>query len=371
MGIRHLSIHQFRLFSDIEFSPSPDLNIIHGPNASGKTSVLEAICILSRGRSFRTNNIKHAVKAGSEKFQLIAKIDSLDRQVYVGMERGMSHFEVRFDGQQVKKISDLSAQIPVQVIQPDSHKIIEEGPELRRRYLDWGVFHLHHSFSVSHSNYLKNLRQRNAALKSKHPVELVKAWDVELIKAANEIDQQRKHYLEQLNQVLPPLLANQLGKFDFSMNYYPGWNRDYSFEEALFNNLPKDLEAGFTSVGPHRADLKLSVDGIPAAEKISRGQQKILVTTMLLAQAILYNQQQACSQQSQCILLIDDVAAELDETHRKKLIQVLDENQFQLFVTSITPGKLWDRYTKNQLRIDLNRKCGTHAGGAHRAPSGA
>ncbi len=339
----------------MEFSPSPDLNIIHGPNASGKTSVLEAICMLSRGRSFRTNNIKHLIRSGSEKFQLVARIDSLDREVFVGMERSRSDSEVRLDGRQVKKISDLSAQIPVQVIQPDSHKIIEEGPELRRRYLDWGVFHLHHEFSNSHAHYSKSLRQRNAALKNRQPVELVKAWDAELIKAANEIDRLRRDYIEQLSLVLPPLLRDQLGKFDFSMKYYPGWNQDHGFDEALFNNLPKDLEAGFTSVGPHRADLKLSVDGVPAAEKISRGQQKILVTTMLLAQAILYNRKQATDGRNKCILLIDDVAAELDENHRRKLIQVLDANEFQLFVTSISPGKLWQSYTRDQLRIDLDK----------------
>jgi len=350
MGIHSLSINNFRVFSHLEYLPSQHLNIIHGSNASGKTSFLEAICFLSRGKSFRTQNIDRVIQNNKGSLQVVAKIDHQNKLVPVGIQREKGNTHIRFNNETINRVSILSQNLPVQIIQPDSHKLVEEGPVQRRKYLDWGVFHVEQEFHESWTLYQKNLKQRNAALKQNRSSQTISAWDSELIKYANKIDQMRSKYVEHLVEMIPNYLKFLLGNIDFDIRYYKGWKLDESFESSLKSSFSLDTRMGFTHVGPHRADLKLQIQGVPATEKISRGQQKILVTTLLLSQAILYNKLSG----KQCILLIDDVAAELDQQHQTKLIELLSSHNFQLFVTSIIPGNIWSSFQKDQKRLDLN-----------------
>jgi len=182
------------------------------------------------------------------------------------------------------------------------------------------------------------LKQRNAALRLRQSRTLVMAWDKELSETGTLIDEMREAYIVKLKNSLPEYIQFQLGKINLDLKYYKGWKTDRSLPESLESNLPVDLDRGFTSTGIHRADLKFTIDGVPAEDKLSRGQQKILVSTLLLIQAKLFQTLTG----RKCILLIDDVAAELDATRKERLVEILRQNQFQLFVTSIEPDPVWD-----------------------------
>ena len=350
MSLKQIQINNFRLFESVLFNPSQELNLIHGNNASGKTTLLEAIYFLSRGRSFRTQQSDRLVKTDKDYFQLVAKIEYQNREVITGIKREQKRTRVRFDGKDLDKLSRLSSAIPVQLIQPDSHKLVEDGPAIRRQFMDWGVFHVEPSFKDVWSRYRHALKQRNAALRQRLSKELIMAWDKELAETAKVIDEMRSAYIKNLITTLPEYIHYQLGKIDISLRYLRGWSTDQTIWETLENNLARDMERGFTTGGAHRADLVFTVDGMLAKEKLSRGQQKILVSTLLLVQARLFQQ----STERKCILLIDDVAAELDEMRKGKLIDILQENSFQLFVTSIEPDKKWENCSDDKLEIDCS-----------------
>ncbi len=348
MSLKQIQLDNFRLFNSVSFYPSQELNIIHGNNASGKTTLLEAIYFLSRGRSFRTQYSDRLVKTDTEYFQLVAKIEYQNKEIITGIKREDKKTKVRFDGSDLDKLSRLSEALPVQLIQPDSHKLVEDGPAIRRQFMDWGVFHIEPPFKDLWNRYRHALKQRNAALRQRMEKSVVTAWDKELAETGIMIDEMRCDYIKKLIKVLPEYIQYQLGSLEFEIRYYKGWKEEQNFWESLSANLPRDVERGFTTAGAHRADLKFIVDGVPAQEKLSRGQQKIMVSTLLLIQARLFQ----IETNRKCILLIDDVAAELDETRRERLIDILQKNSFQLFVTSIVPDDKWQKCSDDKLIIE-------------------
>jgi DNA replication and repair protein RecF len=193
-----------------------------------------------------------------------------------------------------------------------------------------------HNFYPIWHRYQAALKQRNMALRQSSSKELIQIWDKELLEVGNILNSMRSIYINELQQLLHQYIHPVLGQLDITIQYQPGWAKESSFEEAIKYSLDKDRERGFTGVGPQRADISVKVDGVLANERISRGQQKILVTCLLLAQAALYNTKTA----KKCILLIDDVAAELDPENRNRLLQVLQGMHVQMFLTSIEKGTL-------------------------------
>lgn len=338
MGLSKLGIRNLRNLEAVDISPSPRLNLIYGANASGKTSVLEAIYYLGRARSFRTRKLERIIRTGTDRICIYGTLEAENHQpVPLGLERSRREFRLRIDGQDAHRISELVARLPVQLIHPNSHKLLEEGPRFRREYLDWGVFHVEHSFYPAWKRYQRSLKQRNMALRTRTRQELWAAWDHELVEAAREIHQLRTQYLRELVGLFPRYLAALFGDAAVELNYYPGWPEDRGdFAGVLQDARERDREQGYTGYGPHRADLLVTMDGKPAVEQISRGQQKILVTALLLTQAGLFNLRTG----KRCLLLIDDVAAELDRNHRQRLMQLLTGMDVQLFVTAIEPEAL-------------------------------
>lgn len=338
MGLTKLGIRNLRNLEAVNIEPSPRLNLIYGANASGKTSVLEAIYYLGRARSFRTRKLERIIRSGCDRICIYGTLETENyTSVPLGLERSKREFRLRIDGQDANRISELVARLPVQLIHPNSHKLLEEGPRFRREYLDWGVFHVEHSFYPAWKRYQRSLKQRNMALRTRTSPELWVAWDHELVDAAREIHQLRVQYVQQLVELFPHYLEALLGSTAVEIKYYPGWPEDRGdYAGLLQQSRERDREQGYTGYGPHRADLLVSIDGKPAVEQISRGQQKILVTALLLTQAGLFNLRTG----KRCLLLIDDVAAELDQAHRRRLMQLLAGMDIQLFVTAIEPEAL-------------------------------
>jgi len=323
----------------VDIAPSPDLNLILGSNGAGKTSVLEALYLLGRGRSFRTARIERVVGSDGSTLTVIGRVEDRGQTVPVGIERGRNVLRIRIGGRDATGMAELAQTFPVQLIQPNSHKLLEEGPRYRRQFLDWGVFHVEPVFYPAWQRFQRALRQRNAALRARQDE---RPWDPELLAAADALDSARRTYLEELLPLVTAYVDRILGLDGVTLRYAPGWPQDMSLSDALHNHRQRDRDQGFTVYGPHRADLRVQINGAPVQERVSRGQQKMLVAAMVLAQATVFNAKTG----RQGALLVDDVAAELDATHRGRLLGLLCELPMQLFVTAIEEAGLLDEFSR-------------------------
>jgi DNA replication and repair protein RecF len=337
MQLSHLKIRDFRNLVDIEFEPCSGVNLIYGLNASGKTSLLESIYYLSHLRSFRTPYLSDLINHDASRLQLLAKAtDQLDNQIPIGIERSKDSLEVRANHKPIQRVADITAIFPVLAIHPDSYRLITGSPGERRAYIDWGVFHVEQGFFEAWQRYKKALSQRNAALRSGQKPSYCKLWDKELDQAAEYIDVKREKYIQDLYPFYLDLIEQFFPDQQVKLEYRRGWKSEESLRTVLEQTFDRDLKRGMTQAGPHRADLYIQVDGKSAQTGISRGQQKVLVALLKLAQVQQFSQSAA----RHCILLYDDLAAELDKEHRKQIMSVLKSMPIQLFLTAIEPDQI-------------------------------
>jgi DNA replication and repair protein RecF len=331
MTLRRVQASNFRCLEFAELEFDPQFTLISGPNASGKTSLLEAIYVLGRGRSFRTRRLDKLIRSGAAQFTVFGEVDFAQRRVALGVEGSAEGMRAKMAGERVASLAELAAVLPVQIIDPEVHRLIEEGPSQRRRFLDWGVFHVEHAFVRQWQNYQQVLRQRNSALKSRQPRLVVSAWDGELLRLGGWIDAARSHYVSQLLVSAREIARGLLG-MELDLSYRSGWARDMSFEAALKDSWVQDQESGSTLVGPQRAELAIRLDGVAVKDRISRGQQKLLAASLLMAQISLFpRDSDVCP-----TLLLDDPAAELDSERLHRLILEVSRRSVQLIVTSLS-----------------------------------
>lgn len=332
MTLARVEIDEFRCLERVRLDLDPRYNLFVGPNASGKTSLLEAVFFLGRGRSFRTRRLERLVREGKDAFRIVGWVEREGRSTVLGVGGNRRATEIRIGGAPAASAGELASHFPPQIIDPEIHKLLEEGPHRRRRFLDWGVFHVEHTFLDTWQRYHRALRQRNAALKPGGDAAAARAWDPELIAAGARLDEIRRSYLS----VLEPTLAefgNRLLGLPVSLAYHAGWAAGETLGEALLRSADRDRRYGITHVGPHRADVTARVDGHIARERVSRGQQKLLAAALTLAQLAV----QEARAPGTGALLLDDPAAELDPANLGRLLKVVRELQVQLFVTALSP----------------------------------
>jgi len=333
MSLERLAIEQFRCVERAELEFDSRCNLISGQNASGKTSLLEAIFFLGRGRSFRSARNEALIRAGTEAFMLTGRVSSAGRSQPIGMRVGSEGIEARFAGRPVAGLAELATLLPVQAIDPEVHRLVEGGPQERRRYLDWGVFHVEPSFVVHWRRYQRALRQRNAALRSSQVPRAVRAWDGELIEAGKLVNDYRVRYMDVLRQEVATTGERLLGApVDLGLNQ--GWSAERSLEEAVEASWPRDRERGLTHAGPHRADVSVKFGGAMARDRVSRGQQKLAAAALLLGQLRC----DAAQGSPVAALLVDDPAAELDAGNLERLLNEVVDLPAQLFVTALEAG---------------------------------
>jgi DNA replication and repair protein RecF len=334
MTLTELTLRDLRCIEQAEISLHPGRNLVWGGNGSGKTSLLEGIFLLGRGRSFRTRNSERLVRHGQERLVVFGRSqgsgpDSSGLVHAVGIEvHRREGTRARIDAAAVGSLADLSRVFPVQVIDPEIHKLIEEGGRRRRRWLDWAVFHVEPQFADWWLRYGRALRQRNAALRARNGA--TKPWDLELAALGERISEARRSVVEQIQPHWQEVVAG-LDCPAGELQYFRGWGAQHSLAEALEFARPRDEVRGLTHAGPHRADVVLRVGGKLAREVLSRGQQKLMAVALTLAQLRFLRAASGTTP----TLLLDDPAAELDAVHLSYFVRQIALLGCQLVITSL------------------------------------
>jgi DNA replication and repair protein RecF len=310
MFIKSLRIENFRNLGLVDIQPHPKLNFFYGDNGAGKTSLLEALVVLSRGKSFKTAHAEELTGAAKGFFRIFSETESSGRTHKLGLERNGRLWKARKDGQDVALLSALTRQLPLVLMEPDSNLLVSGAPDVRRRFLDWGVFHVEPAFLDAWRRYSRALKQRNAALRAQE-VKILDSLDEVSAAQGEALHIQRLAYFEQLQHMFSrrPGADPTHDSEDLHLSYLPGW-KGASLLEALGRSRKHDLDSGATSQGPHRADILMSRNGQAIRTLLSRGEQKNLAAELLLTQARILADK--CELP---LVLLDDLASEFDQEH--------------------------------------------------------
>ena len=334
--LNRLQLQAFRNAENLSCLLCSGMNLFIGDNAAGKTSLIEAIWLLATGRSFRSRQITHLIQHQHTETVVFAELQSHlePQQTYrIGMQRSAQKMTLRLNGENVRAQSEIAQQLPVQLLTPESHRLLEEGPKARRQFIDWGCFYQFPEFIGLWRQHKRLLKQRNHALKKRLPAVQIQLWDAQLVETSLQIDQLRRQYLEFLMPFIEQYCQALMPELEQAINssYRAGWPKSAeSLQQLMHDNLHNDIQKGHTQYGAHRADVRFKFGTFEALQALSRGQQKLFVCALMLAQAQLH--QQVTNEPS--IMLIDDLPAELDHFHRDKLMQLLSDLKIQHIVTS-------------------------------------
>jgi DNA replication and repair protein RecF len=339
--IESLEVQRFRNINHESLVFSKCFNFICGINGSGKTALLEAIYMLSTSKSFRSNLSSDIISHQEKDLLLFAKLLSDDMKgsttaTSVGISKGFKN-EVHLNGRKIDSLAELAKKIPLRVIFADSFDLLVGGSSERRKFLDWGVFHVEHDFSFHLKNYKKIIKQRNSALKLKLSRSEVTMWNDQLVFFAEKINQSRLKYVSEIFPIIKEMLteflvSQQVDDFQYNLSYYSGWDEELNLLDILEKNLEIDYRLGHTKYGIHKADIDLKINNKKASKILSRGQLKIIICLMILSQVDFLKEKKDQS----AILMIDDILSELDTKNQKYLLSKIEDLNVQTFITSPT-----------------------------------
>ncbi len=340
MPISELRITDFRNLAAAELAPCVQgLNIISGDNGSGKTSLLEAIHYLGSGKSFRCSTPHLLIKNEAVKFSIFSQlVSNSDHLLPIGIERHTEgRVALRIAEKDAQSVAELAQILPVRLINSQSHQIFESGPMHRRKYLDWGLFYHFEQFLPVWRQFERVLKQRNVVLKQKRPKYELEPWTNELITLAVQVDAMRKQYISLLEPIIAELAKELLSIPQLTISYDNGWNTEQDYDALLRQFVNEEYRLGTTQYGPHRADIDMTSNGVSIKHFLSRGQQKLLICAMILAQGILFNKL-VCKG---LVYLVDDLPSELDLHSQQKLLSLLMRQQAQIYITAIEADTIY------------------------------
>lgn len=345
MYINKLAVHHFRNLHHIECHPSEKFNFIVGKNGSGKTSLLEAIHMIGHGRTFKHQQISRIIEQQQSELILFAELCHSNHNNYtVGVQKTRNKESIiKINHQHGFKQYDLAKLLPIQMITPESIDLLLGSPKLRRSYIDWGCFHQSTEFIHVWQNAARILKQRNAQLKFVNNYQQMNIWDEPLIELTEKIHQLRQHYLSSITPNIIQIAAEFLDDYQLTIDFYSGWDDKLPYAERLKEQFEKDRLLGYTQSGIHKADMRLKLNNVPVHDFASRGEMKLIMCALKLAQGIYYSEQA----QDRCIFLIDDFAAELDSSKQKLFAHYLKKIDCQLFLTSLDITQIQDFIGEN------------------------
>jgi DNA replication and repair protein RecF len=335
LPLSRVRITTLRCLREVELKLHPGHNYIFGPNGAGKTSLLEGVFVLGRGRSFRTRQMRRLVRHGAEGFAVFgeADVDGVPRRLGVAYRAG--RLEKKVDGQPAAGMAQLASLLPVHAIDPSIHAIVEGAPSERRRFLDWGVFHVEPGYLDAWKSYRRVLSQRNAALKRNAAGAELRPWSAALADAGAAVDASRRRYLDRLGPFVSEFGRRLLDR-PLVLEYRRGWTAEQGLEDVLASTEARDRLAGSTEAGPHRAEIVLRLDERRVQDEASRGQQKLTAAALILGQVAV----ESVERPQRSVLLVDDPAAELDTSSLERLLGAISDISAQLVFTALTPEQL-------------------------------
>ena len=351
MYISKLQIKNVRNLNDVALNDLSAVNVFTGDNGAGKTSVLEALHIASIGRSFRHQQIKPLLNYDSHFLRVYLEcLDDKGISHKVGIERNHKNdYKIRINGQKAPNLASLSLLLPFIVIDSSSFNLLDGSSSERRKFLDWGVFHVEHQFYENWRNYSQILKQRNTLLRQKpNSYALLKAWDGQFADFSVAIEAARIRHLRsfatKFNTVLNSLDSDI--QHNLSLIYKNGWGQKFIITdksevfaslakdkvlEVLKNNFDKDKKYQRTIDGAHRADIQIIQNKQLVKDTLSRGQKKTVVAALKLTQASLLAEQSSVKP----IVLLDDMPSELDKNHLTSFFNYLNRCEYQQFITAV------------------------------------
>jgi len=334
--LTELSLHNLRIVEQAKLHPCGGVNLITGSNGSGKTTLLEAIYLLSRGRSFRHRETAPLIRQGQQETILTTRFRTFPAETehFLGMRRSRSELEVRLDGKPATKRSDILKLLPVQWIGPEPQNLLTGNPEVRRAFLDNGLFHVEHRYLQVLQQYNRALEQRNAALRAN--VRDFSVWNAQLSSLADELDGYRSTYARTLQEKLGKRLEGWKQTVELEFLYRRGWRPDSSLGDQLDASRETELKQRFTGAGPHRADLVLKSANLKSGRRLSRGQLKMLAVALHFVQSEITQENNGSTD----ILLFDDLSAELDRANREILLADIQSGYQQAFITALSDEDL-------------------------------
>lgn len=330
MAVALLRAENFRLCRTLKIEPHPNLNLIVGDNAAGKTTLLETLFITARGRSFRTQNLSELCGGAGPSWNSFIELRGEAGRTRIGIGWTRDGVEMRFDETRNARISDVVRAAPLQLIDPLVHRLLDEGPAYRRSFVDWGVFHVEPQFLGIWRRYQRALKQRNKSLREALGTKAIEAWNEELVNSGESLTKMRERHVEATSQAFSAWAKRLLGEGDAAAEWHRGWPAQESYRNTLERNLEQHQKLGTTVQGPHRAELKITLGEAKVKGRVSRGQQKMLIAAMVLAQADLLIGEGVTPP----ILLLDDFASELAPEFQVRLAEALIAYRGQKFVTA-------------------------------------
>jgi DNA replication and repair protein RecF len=271
---------------------------------------------------------------GVDEFSVFAEIYEKSEQQKHGIGVSRHRTEpgrVRLDQKNQANHLEIAKLLPVLMLNPEGFGLFTEGSKGRRSLMDWGVFYSEPDFYSQWSMAKRILAQRNAALKACSPLSILNLFDEQFVEVAEKLDRYRSSYVEKLKIILKKLIGDFLEQHEVQVTYSRGWSKEGCLKDLLPEHFAQDQLNGFTSQGPHRADLKFKIGRVPVQDVLSRGEQKLLICALKISQGILFQEETG----RQPIYLIDDLASELDARHQGILFDHLQKLGAQAFLTVI------------------------------------
>lgn len=326
MILNKLFLDNFRCIKHAEFNINNKINLFTGINGSGKTSIFESIQVLTTGKSFRSHKIENIKNYLSDSFTIACRAEDEKNVLQLGLKKE-NKLNVRVNGKSIERLSEITKKIPFIFFNSNSFDLIDGDPQYRRRFIDWWLFYSETEFHDEWLIYQRLLKQRNACLRNS--IDLIDIWDKALAESGEKINLYRNSASEIIMREF--YFINNADSKEFSWSYYSGWSKNEDLLSALVRNRKRDIQYGFTSIGPHRADIRISICNRDAKQYLSRGQKKILSLSMLMALASVHKKKM----KKVPLFMLDDLAAELDLTHRQEMLEKIIDLGGQVFLTAL------------------------------------